>query len=491
MPESSDDRCLACSHTTHADVAADCDSDAPVDWIACSHCRTWFHAVCVRIADVEAYDRWYCARCLADPAHAFSHQMRADRRQSARARPETNYAAIQEGKPPDPLGRWARLLGHYEGHPDAVRRVPAHVWTKEWLDTGDGAFAAPVIVPAGDERDGTPSIRGMKVPPRTMTVREIARLVGNDTDVEVVDVKTQMSSRAWTLADWADYFETPAAQRDKVLNVISLEVTGTPMAPLVVAPAMVRESDWVERDWPASRKPAAADASRWPKVQRYVLMGVQGAFTDFHIDFAASNVYYHVVWGRKVFLFAAPTPKNLAAYRAWTSSSRQEAEWLGDALHGVARVEIRAGETMFIPAGWIHAVHTPCDTLVVGGNFLTDHCAGMHWRLEAMEEATRVPRKFRFPHLMDYIDGAPGHPPLLCQRLACETQLIYAGASSTERAAKAQRAARDAVPWDAVPDPRTLVSELQAIVGDRDDSVHVGRKRRRCKGEAKHVSGAE
>jgi len=35
-----------------------------------------------------------------------------------------------------------------------------------------------------------------------------------------------------------------------------------------------------------------------------------------------------------------------------------------------ARVEINAGQTFFIPSGWLHAVLTPVDSLVFGGNFL-------------------------------------------------------------------------------------------------------------------------
>lgn len=101
-----------------------------------------------------------------------------------------------------------------------------------------------------------------------------------------------------------------------------------------------------------------------------------------------------------MFLFAPPTPKNLAAYRSWTSSSRQEAEWLGYSLQRMSRVEIAAGETMFIPPGWIHAVHTAEDSLVIGGNFLSDCDVAMHFKVEELEIATRVPRKFRFPHLM-------------------------------------------------------------------------------------------
>jgi len=33
-------------------------------------------------------------------------------------------------------------------------------------------------------------------------------------------------------------------------------------------------------------------------------------------------------------------------------------------------VIVKKGETLFIPTGWIHAVYTPADSLVFGGNFL-------------------------------------------------------------------------------------------------------------------------
>lgn len=445
-------------------------------WVACFQCKTWFHVVCLGLDDVEAYDKWCCAPCQA---RGYSHKMRGPRRRSKREHATTDYAAIQEGRPPDPLRRWEEYMAHCAPLPDIARRVPASTWTREWLANDAYALDTPTIVPSSP--DGVPEIRGMRAPPRTTSIRDIANWVGPETNVEVIDVRTQMSSSSWTLDDWASYFETPAAEREKLLNVISLEVTGTRMEEMVAAPAMVAESDWVERDWPRDKRPAAEDASKWPKVQRYVLMGVQGAFTDFHIDFAASYVYYHVIWGKKVFLFAPPTPANLNAYRAWTSSARQEAEWLGDSLQRLARVEIAAGETMLIPAGWIHAVHTPQDTLVIGGNFLSDFNVAMHWRLEELEIATRVPRKFRFPHLMRlawYVaQGWSERLPMelaprvrdgirhLCRRLAQELETMLETDAEGQRTVKARKA-HDSVPHDAVPDPRALVQKLHNFVDD-------------------------
>lgn len=43
-------------------------------------------------------------------------------------------------------------------------------------------------------------------------------------------------------------------------------------------------------------------------------MGTKGSWTDWHVDFAASSVYYTIHSGSKVFFFIKPTEKNLKAY---------------------------------------------------------------------------------------------------------------------------------------------------------------------------------
>lgn len=130
-------------------------------------------------------------------------------------------------------------------------------------------------------------IPGMTMPPQDMTIREVALLVGEHTPVEVIDVATQSSSKSWTLGSWATYFSTPSHLKRKILNVISLEVTNSPMEPLVEAPDLVRQLCWVTRDWPGNKRDKNSKVHSWPKVQRYCLMGVEGAYTDFHIDFCA------------------------------------------------------------------------------------------------------------------------------------------------------------------------------------------------------------
>lgn len=55
----------------------------------------------------------------------------------------------------------------------------------------------------------------------------------------------------------------------------------------------------------------------------YGLMSPAGCYTDFHVDFGGSSVWYHVVTGRKTFLLIPPTPRNMKAFEEWSSSEKQ------------------------------------------------------------------------------------------------------------------------------------------------------------------------
>ena len=51
---------------------------------------------------------------------------------------------------------------------------------------------------------------------------------------------------------------------------------------------------------------------------------------------------------------------------------------------------------IIIPSGWIHAVYTPEDSLVFGGNFLHSFAIEKQLRIAQIEELTKVPAKYRF-----------------------------------------------------------------------------------------------
>ena len=77
-----------------------------------------------------------------------------------------------------------------------------------------------------------------------------------------------------------------------------------------------------------------------------------------------------VLQGEKVFYMVRPTPANLNLYETWLNASNQSELFFGDQVDKCYKCVVKQGQTLFIPTGWIHAVFTPIDSLVFGGNFL-------------------------------------------------------------------------------------------------------------------------
>uniref|UniRef100_A0A7N8WW23 Lysine-specific demethylase 2B n=1 Tax=Mastacembelus armatus TaxID=205130 RepID=A0A7N8WW23_9TELE len=247
------------------------------------------------------------------------------------------------------------------------------------------------------EKDGL----GIRMPDPEFTVSEIKGLVGSRRPVDVMDVSTQKGTEM-SMGQFVRYYETPEGERDKLFNVISLEFSHTKLENLIKRPT-VDQVDWVDNMWPRDLKLSQTEATnvisemKYPKVQRYCLMSVKGCYTDFHIDFGGTSVWYHVFKGQKVFWLVPPTTHNLTLYEDWVLSGKQSDIFLGDRADGCQRVELKQGFTFFIPSGWIHAVYTPEDTLVFGGNILHSFNIPMQLTIHEIENRTKVQSKFRFP----------------------------------------------------------------------------------------------
>ncbi|XP_014881070.1 lysine-specific demethylase 2A isoform X2 [Poecilia latipinna] len=243
---------------------------------------------------------------------------------------------------------------------------------------------------------------GIQMPDPDFSVSDVKLFVGSRRIVDVMDVNTQKGIEM-SMAQWRRYYETPPSEREKLYNVISLEFSHTRLENLVKRPASVDLIDWVDNMWPRHLKERQRDSTNaiidmhYPKVQKYCLMSVQGCFTDFHIDFGGTSVWYHILRGAKVFWLIPPTPQNLDMYENWVLSGKQGDIFLGDKCYDCQRIELQQGNTFIIPSGWIHAVYTPEDTLVFGGNFLHSFNIPMQLNIYNIEDRTRVPAKFRYP----------------------------------------------------------------------------------------------
>lgn len=284
----------------------------------------------------------------------------------------------------------------------------------------------------------TPESIGMTVPSSSenaaFSVRDVANVIGHAYPVSVIDVRHQEELEGWTMGDLVEYFEdeerlgmtnnsatrqrqeapprkrrAAAAQAlekqqhqhllPKVLNQISLEFSSTPLRKIVQSPQFVRDLDWIDHAWPAERR-AAMD---YPMVQYYCLTSTACCYTDFHVDFGGTAVWYHVLKGEKQFVLVKPTTENLAIYEDWLCRPNQSQLFLPDLIQDkdtVLTVSLKASQTLVIPTGWIHAVYTPTDSIVIGGNFLHGLDISLQLQIHYLETRTRVPGRFRFPHFL-------------------------------------------------------------------------------------------
>ena len=354
-------------------------------------------------------------------------------RRSARrsARPEAGFGAESTDSDADAAvggkaarswyGRVADTERHWRGA--TVERVAPSCVSEEALQTH--GFAIPYLISDGTAHGTGATLQlGMRLPPASLTVADVADGVGHEVAIPTIDVSTQGDGPRMTVAQFAAYWEqrggdaggrAATRRRGKLLNCVSLSLAGTALAEWVEPPAVVRSLDLLAEVWPqAAAQPGdggvALPAAR-PEVLLYSLMSPSGSFTDCHLDFGGSSVWYHLLSGTKVFLLAPPTEGNLAAFQAWASSPKQARTYLMDSLSWVHRAQVGPGDTLLIPGGWIHCVSTPSDAIALGGNFLHPLNLRVACRVAEVELQLGVPPQARFPgfaHAMWYFASKIG-----------------------------------------------------------------------------------
>lgn len=401
--------CPICISKTDAEVNSDneeLDNDKD-SWICCDICSQWFHPTCISLSpfDVNRICSFHCSSCETE------HGPSELRRQLKRAKIHIDYVALNQGdlfavnKSEHPH---VRKLQSFEPSVDRKKQLYIEVLESEQLDVKhvlNSRLTKPILVPSVTEESG------MKLPVTRdkLTVEYITQKTGGNETVEVMDVLSQQSeSPSWTLEKWCQYFYTPADRRDRIRNVISLEVSQVEeLGSSFIRPAMVREMDMVDLVWPLNELKDQVDTEERPKVTTYCLMSVKDSYTDFHIDFSGTPVYYTVCEGSKEFVMFPPTHLNLELYEQWCLEEEQNHIWFCDyekridgkmcrATDGF-KVHLQKGDLFIIPSGWIHSVFTPSDTVVVGGNYLTFMDIPMHIKIYDLERRTGVPSRYRFP----------------------------------------------------------------------------------------------
>lgn len=221
--------------------------------------------------------------------------------------------------------------------------------------------------------------------PDQFSIEDVRKLVGGRTKIHVICCNKQTTD-TMTLSQFTKYYQ--AVDRHKVYNVLSLEFSETAMDKIVQRPRIVGQLDWTTLLYP--------HCITSPKFRKYCLMSVGGSYTNFHIDFGGSSVWYHVLKGRKVFWLIEPTPENLEIFKTWYSEGAYTV-FLGDLVAKCQRITLEEGHTFMLPSGWIHAVYTPIDSLVFGGNFLHSYNVANQIRVSELEVDLEVQKEYIIP----------------------------------------------------------------------------------------------
>ncbi|KAK9832805.1 hypothetical protein WJX81_002707 [Elliptochloris bilobata] len=101
--------------------------------------------------------------------------------------------------------------------------------------------------------------------------------------------------------------------------------------------------------------------------------------------------------GRAVLALAPPTPRNLAAHAAARASRRAGVAFAVQACEGALSAEPAAGDTLFVPGGWIASEATAEASTALAGAYLAVHSAAEHLAAARLEDALRLPARSRFP----------------------------------------------------------------------------------------------
>lgn len=349
--------------------------------IQCDVCKDWFHGNCVDVKEHDACDiiKYHCPQCQLSFGPSVWKQ-RTNWHRHDYSDPDASDKPVQTGTYVFIKELKSR---HFESAESIVTRLSGEQFNLQYLL--HSGFTNPVLVV---KKDGL----GLVMPPEDLTVSDVMDFIGPDFMLDVIDVRKQEDLKM-TMSEWVDYFNS--YDRSKVFNVISLEFSDTRLSDFVKPPSLVQRISWVENCWP-SHVPNIGVHQR-PAVMKYCLMSTENSFTDFHIDFGGSSVWYHILRGEKVFYLIRPTPANLSLYEHWMASANQSETFFGDQADACHRLTLTAGQTLFIPTGWIHAVYTSVDSMVFGGNFLHSFNIGLQLQVYELEKRIDAPNKYKFP----------------------------------------------------------------------------------------------
>ncbi|CAL2052446.1 unnamed protein product [Caenorhabditis brenneri] len=116
--------------------------------------------------------------------------------------------------------------------------------------------------------------------------------------------------------------------------------------------------------------------------ERYVVMSQAKAFTDFHVDFGGKSSLPRRTSG------SMRDQETMRGLERWMESKKEK------------KVTMTAGNTFFMPGGWIQAVYTHEDFIAVSGNFFHAGCISRQLRAFSAELNVEANSDHRVPEFI-------------------------------------------------------------------------------------------
>jgi hypothetical protein len=161
---------------------------------------------------------------------------------------------------------WVELINHHPIRTDVQKILNTSIDQVSKRQIGN--FTKPMIFPF--KKDGNWKI--------DLDFDKVLEILGPQRIVEVIDVLLQSEvKRPVSLEQWIHYMKRSPDLRFRILNILSLEISGTKLAQVVNSPPIVKELDWIEM-WPEfQKKPKCClkNSLLYPQVQKVCFLWLE------------------------------------------------------------------------------------------------------------------------------------------------------------------------------------------------------------------------
>ncbi|CEF60612.1 JmjC domain-containing protein [Strongyloides ratti] len=210
-----------------------------------------------------------------------------------------------------------------------------------------------------------------------------------------VIIDNKPGTKEMVLSEVLENMKIEYSKRKHIYNCLSLNYTFMALEDVFTCPNFVIEMNLAINNWPDVLKIAQICCDKdkeiiFPMTWNYCTVSTKGLYTNFHIDFGNNSVWISVISGKKTWWYIPSAKYIIAAFEQYLKDSCSSKDFFGFCAANCCKITLTARQSFFLLAGWIHAVYTNKDTLMVGGNFLTSAALETHLQIVESEQRQKA-----------------------------------------------------------------------------------------------------